>query len=71
MALRRKVALVARHEFQSVLVGNRCLESVGQLPPVTPAQSRGEIGNLLINDQRREAIEELNCLARGALARTR
>ena len=66
MTLRREVALVARYELQPVPLGNSGLKGVGELPPIIPAQGRGEIGNRLINAKRRKAIEELNGLARVA-----
>src|SRR6266511_1546450 len=67
VALRREITPVASHELQPVVLRDGRLKRVGQLPAMVPAQRRGEIGNRLIDSQRRKAIQELGHLANGAL----
>lgn len=67
MALRREIARVARDEPQPMLLGNGSLKRIGEFPAVIPAQCRSKIGGRLVDSERRKAIEESGCLARGAL----
>jgi len=58
MPRRRKVFRVACRQLEPVMLRQRGLESIGQLPAVVPAQVYGEISHGFRDLQRREEVEE-------------